>query len=130
MGRREHGVRRRRAAVRGGWHCGERRPRSGVRHALIESKGREPAANPRIALVAGGLDGGDRTVQSEGVADFPAGDALEDMQRTYYAAFPDGRDRLRWPGLVYVRVTPRWIRFSDFSVQPPAIVELFVGDEP
>jgi general stress protein 26 len=86
-------------------------------------------ANPRVALVAGGLDGSDRTVQYEGLADFPVGDALEDLQRTYYAAFPDGRDRLRWPGLVYVRVTPRWVRFSDFSVQPPVIVEFIVGDE-
>jgi general stress protein 26 len=85
--------------------------------------------NPRMSLVAGGLDGSDRTVQYEGVADFPAGDALDDLQRTYYGAFPDGRDRLRWPGLVYVRVTPRWIRFSDFSVQPPVIVESIFDDE-
>jgi general stress protein 26 len=85
-------------------------------------------ANPAIALVAGGLDGGARTVQYEGVADFPGGAALENMKRTYYAVFPDGPDRLLWPGLVYVRVTPRWIRFSDFSVQPPTIVEFRVGE--
>jgi hypothetical protein len=87
-------------------------------------------ANPKVSLVAGGLDGTARTIQYEGVADFPGGDALEDLKRTYYAAFPDGPDRLVWPGLVYVRVTPRWVRFSDFSIQPPAIVEFAVGDTP
>ena len=85
-------------------------------------------ADARVSLVIGGLDGSVRTVQYEGVADFPDGQALEDVKRVYYAAFPDGPDRLLWSGITYVRVRPRWIRFSDFSVQPPQIAE-FVFDD-
>ena len=35
----------------------------------------------------------------------------------------DGRDRLSWPGLTYVRVRPQWIRYSDFGQATPLIVE-------
>jgi hypothetical protein len=29
-----------------------------------------------------------------------------------------------WPGLIYVRVRPTWIRYSDYNVDPPQIVEV------
>ncbi|HTF55900.1 MAG TPA: pyridoxamine 5'-phosphate oxidase family protein [Planctomycetota bacterium] len=85
--------------------------------------------NPKIALVIGGLtEGNERTVQYEGVADEPHGAPLERLKEIYFARFPDGRDRLTWPGLVYVRVRPRWIRYSDFNRRPPEIVE-FKGEQ-
>jgi general stress protein 26 len=81
-------------------------------------------ANPRIALVIGGWNDADpRTVQYQGVADFPAGPALEELKKIYFAAFPDGPTRLSWPGITYVRVKPQWVRYSDFTVEPPAISE-------
>lgn len=81
--------------------------------------------NRRLALVIGGLDAGDeRTVQYEGVADEPSGEELERLKSVYYAVFPDGPSRLGWPGLVYVRVRPTWVRYSDYNVDPPEIVEL------
>jgi hypothetical protein len=81
-------------------------------------------ASPRVALVIGGWSAGDeRTVQYEGVADEPTGDELERLKRVYFAAWPDGPTRARWPGLVYVRVRPTWIRYSDFHQAPPVIVE-------
>lgn len=81
-------------------------------------------ANPRIALVIGGWNEGDpRTVQYEGLADFPQGAELEQLKQVYFAAFPDGPTRLSWPGITYVRVKPRWVRYSDFTVEPPAISE-------
>jgi|SRR5687768_13287533 len=80
--------------------------------------------NDRIALVIGGtLDGDERTVQYEGVADEPAGAELEALKRVYYAAWPDGPSRLGWPGLMYIRVQPTWIRYSNFGTTPPDIVE-------
>jgi general stress protein 26 len=80
--------------------------------------------NPRIAFVIGGLNHGDeRTVQYEGVADEPAGAELERLKAVYFAQFPDGRERQRWPGLVYVRARPTWIRYSDYNRAPPEIVE-------
>jgi general stress protein 26 len=84
---------------------------------------------PKIAFVIGGLDDGDeRTVQYEGVADEPAGEELDRLKRAYYAVFPDGPSRASWPGLIYVRVRPTWVRFSDYNVNPPEIVELAAGD--
>ena len=84
--------------------------------------------NSRIAFVIGGMNGGDeKTVQYEGIADEPAGPELERLKNHYFVRFPDGRDRLVWPGLTYVRVRPRWLRFSDYSRTPPEIVELTFG---
>jgi pyridoxine/pyridoxamine 5'-phosphate oxidase len=85
-------------------------------------------ANPSIALVMGGLMPGDeRTVQYEGVADEPDGAERERLTEAYYAVYPDGRDRLSWPGLTYFRVRPRWIRYSDFGQAPPLIAEFTGG---
>jgi general stress protein 26 len=84
--------------------------------------------NPRIAFVIGGTnDGDEKTVQYEGIADEPAGPELERLKEQYFVRFPDGRDRLAWPGLTYVRVRPRWLRFSDYSRTPPEIVEITFG---
>ncbi len=80
--------------------------------------------NPRIAFVVGGLtDGDERTVQYEGTADEPGGAELDRLKELYFLRFPGGRDRQDWPGLMYLRARPRWIRFSDFNRVPPEIVE-------
>ena len=81
--------------------------------------------NPMIAFVIGGtVEGDERTVQYEGIADEPTGSELGRLKKIYFNRFPDGPLRQTWPGLVYVRVRPSWIRFSDFNVVPPAIIEL------
>ena len=80
--------------------------------------------NSAVAFVIGGLaDGDERTVQYEGVADEPKGLELEQLQERYFLRFPDGRDRKHWPGIVYLRTRPSWLRFSDFNTAPPDIVE-------
>jgi len=80
--------------------------------------------NPNLAFVIGGLLPGDeRTVQYEGIADEPSGDELDRLKQVYYETYPDGPSRLRWPGLMYVRVRPTWVRYSDYNVDPPLIVE-------
>ena len=82
-------------------------------------------ANPRVAFVLGGLTPGDeRTVQYEGDADFPSGAELERLQEVYFEVWPNGRRRAKDPGLLYVRVRPTWIRFSDYNQYPPVIDEL------
>ncbi|HVZ39433.1 MAG TPA: pyridoxamine 5'-phosphate oxidase family protein [Candidatus Kapabacteria bacterium] len=83
--------------------------------------------NPAIALVIGGTAGGEeRTVQFEGVADEPEGAERDRLVGAYLQVYPDGTDRQAWPGLIYIRVRPTWIRYSDFSSNPPLIVE-FTG---
>jgi Pyridoxamine 5'-phosphate oxidase len=80
--------------------------------------------NARVALVIGGWnDSEPRTVQYEGVADFPTGAELDRLKQVYFAAFPDGPTRLSWPGITYVRVKPAWVRYSDFRSEPPVITE-------
>jgi hypothetical protein len=85
--------------------------------------------NSKVAFVIGGLDAGDeRTVQFEGEADEPTGTELERLKAVYYSAYPDGPGRVNWPGLIYVRVRPTWIRYSDYNVNPPQIIE-FRGED-
>lgn len=80
--------------------------------------------NSRLAFVIGGLIAGDeRSVQYEGVADEPSGDELERLKSLYYTVYPDGPRRLSWSGLIYIRVRPVWIRYSDYNANPPEIVE-------
>lgn len=80
--------------------------------------------NSKIAFVIGGITKGDeRTVQYEGVADEPSGAELERLKELYFVRFPDGRERQSWPGLVYVRARPTWIRYSDFNQAQEEIVE-------
>lgn len=87
-------------------------------------KVRNLGARPRAAFVIGGIQPPEeRTAQVEGIADEPAGEELERLKEIYYLVYPDGRLRLSWPGLVYVRVRPSWIRSSDFHSAPPHIVE-------
>jgi hypothetical protein len=81
-------------------------------------------ANPRIAFVIGGLLEADaRTVQYEGIADEPTGDERERIRELYFLRFPDGRDRLHWPGITHFRARPVWMRFSDYNQDPPVILE-------
>jgi hypothetical protein len=89
----------------------------------------------RIAVVfgaAGGYKSGshdERTLQYEGIADVPSGEELERVRETIYLKqFPDGRERMQWPHITYVRVRPVWLRYSNYNVNPPEIVELS-GDE-
>ena len=94
--------------------------------------------NPKIALVMGGLTApgmpgaaginDERTVQYEGIADEPSGPEPEQLKQVYYAAYPDGPSRLSWPGLIYVRVRPTWLRYSDYTLDPPAIIEYGAGE--
>jgi hypothetical protein len=78
-------------------------------------------ANPAASFVAGWA--GEVTVQFEGNAFQPSGAALARYQEIYFAAWPDGPERLNWPGIAYFVVRPRWIRYSDYDQRPPVIEE-------
>lgn len=82
-------------------------------------------ANPAIALVIGGTgDDANQTVQYEGVATEPSGEELERAKELYFSRFPDGPSREAWNGITYFVVRPAWLRYSDYSADPPVIVEL------
>ncbi len=79
-------------------------------------------ADPRVALVIGWDH--EQTAQIEGTADIPSGTELDACKQAYFEVWPDGREREKWPDIAYVRVRPRWLRFSDFGRAPPRIEEL------
>ena len=88
-------------------------------------KGQNLRRRAEIAFVIGSLEGNDeRTVQYEGRADEPTGPERARLTELYLGVFPDGRERQQWPGLTYIRATPTWLRYSDYNVDPPEIVEL------
>lgn len=85
-------------------------------------KARNLRRDPRASLVVWESE---CTVQLDGLADEPTGADLDRLREVYFAAYPDGRERLSWPGLTHFRIVPTWGRFSDFEASPaPLIVEV------
>jgi len=79
--------------------------------------------NRRVSLVIGWDD--ETTVQYEGEAEILGKDnAADNLRQLYYIAYPDGLERAEtWPGLVHIKVEPKWIRYSNFN-EPVTIEEL------
>lgn len=84
-------------------------------------------ANARVAVVMGWDDG--RTAQLEGVADEPVGAELQRLKDVYLRRFPDGHERAVLSDITYFRISPRWIRYSDFRTTPPIVVVFDSGLE-
>ncbi len=78
-------------------------------------------ARPQCSFVFGWT--GEQTAQYEGEAMEPHGAELQRCQAVYFRVWPDGPKRLSWPGIVYLLVRPKWIRYSDFDQNPPLIQE-------
>ncbi len=78
-------------------------------------------ANPAASFAVGWA--GEVTVQFEGHGFQPSGGALARYQEIYFAAWPECREHLSWPGIAYFVVRPRWIRYSDYDQRPPVIEE-------
>lgn len=68
--------------------------------------------DPRVAFMSWR---GEYTLQYEGIADEPDEFALRELLETYFAAVPESRGHQGWPGLIYMRVRPRWIRLSRYG---------------
>ena len=79
--------------------------------------------NPKVSLVIGWDN--ETTVQYEGTAVVLGNDnEAENFKAVYFQAFPDGQERAEtWPGLVHIKVTPAWLRYSNFN-EPQVIKEI------
>jgi hypothetical protein len=64
------------------------------------------------------------TVQFEGVAEELVGEDLANYKKTYFAKFPDGVEREKWPGITYFVVRPKWVRYCDYNPQSRRIEEM------
>ncbi len=83
--------------------------------------------DPRVSVTAWS---GERTVQLDGRADEPAGEARQRALDVYFGPFPDGRERLDWKGITHFRVVPYWVRWSDFEAKPGPVVVTFARQDP
>jgi general stress protein 26 len=86
--------------------------------------------NAKVALVIGWDD--DQTIQIEGLADEVAGPDLQRLKQIYSSTYPDYcRTRQLMKGLIYFRVRPKWMCYSDFRKNPASVitVNLVTGEE-
>jgi len=47
----------------------------------------------------------------------------------YFSAWLDRRERLDWPDLTHLVITPKCIRYSEYDPSPPASASAFSGYE-
>jgi hypothetical protein len=83
-------------------------------------KYRNLIANPAASVT---LWTGEATAQYEGIAEEPDGPERDRYREIYFESWPDGRERLGWPGITHLVIRPKWIRYTDFDRSPPQIEE-------
>jgi len=78
--------------------------------------------NSSVAVVIGWDN--ETTIQYEGLASEIISGEDGRLKEIYFEVYPDGRDRAKnWPGLVHFKITPKWIRYSNFN-EPMVIEEM------
>ncbi len=79
--------------------------------------------NPIVSAVIGWDDL--QTLQLEGHAELLDGTSLDDAKRYLATRSPDEFQwRQRVEGIVYIKITPTWMRYSDFRINPASILTL------
>ena len=77
-------------------------------------KYRNLSQNPLVAVVIGWDN--ETTMQYEGIATELTDADAEYYKEIYFEAYPDGRERAKtWLHIVHFKITPKWIRYSDFN---------------
>jgi hypothetical protein len=69
-------------------------------------------ADPRCSMV---IWEGEVTVQYEGIATEPEGEALTEAKGIYFPTWPSCVEHQNWPGITWFLITPLWIRYSDYD---------------
>ncbi len=72
--------------------------------------------NPRVSLVIGWDD--DISVQYEGIATELRGEELKKFQNIHITKLPKAKKFVEIDVIRYFKVIPKWIRYSDLSVNP------------
>jgi general stress protein 26 len=76
--------------------------------------------NPAVAVVVGWNN--ETTLQYEGLATELGRDEADHYKEIYFEVYPDGRERaVTWPDIVHFKITPTWIRYSNFN--DPVVIE-------
>ncbi|KKW44474.1 MAG: Pyridoxamine 5'-phosphate oxidase [Parcubacteria group bacterium GW2011_GWA2_56_7] len=79
--------------------------------------------NDKVAFVIGGWES-DITVQYEGLATIPEGEDLDRCKEYFFKKNPHAKKWETRPGIVFVKVAPTWIRYSDLGKDPWDVHEL------
>lgn len=77
--------------------------------------------NPKLAAVIGW--DGNITVQYEGTASQLSGTELDHYKKLYFAKNPDAQKWESEPGIMYFKVVPTWVRYSDLNATPWQVEE-------
>jgi general stress protein 26 len=81
---------------------------------------RNLAVNPASSLVIGGLNN-DPSVQLDGRSIIIPDSEVESAKSLVLSIHPELKDYLN-PSSKFIKFTPSWLRYSDFSQNPPEIV--------
>lgn len=76
----------------------------------------------RVAAVIGGQD--KLTIQYEGTAEELSGEDLQTYREYYFEQNPAAKHFARDDTQRYFRITPSWIRYTNYNQGPPEIFEL------
>lgn len=79
--------------------------------------------NNKVSIVVGGCKD-DPSVQIEGNAQILGEDEGKNAKEYILGIHPDWKDYFSSPTGKFIEVTATWARFSDFSKNPPEIIEL------
>lgn len=77
--------------------------------------------NPNVSLVIGWDE--NITVQYEGVASELFGEEKEKYQKIYWEKNPEAKRWATRERIVYFKISPKWIRYSDLNSHPWKIFE-------
>ena len=78
--------------------------------------------NPNVALVFD--DDKKTTVQYEGTASVLNGEELVRYKEIYFLKTPTSKKYEHQPLQIYLKVTPKWIRYTDYSTHSDEILEI------
>lgn len=78
--------------------------------------------NNNVSFTIGGDE--KETVQYEGKAIKLLGNELSKHKRIYYKKIPDAVKWAKEPGIIFFKITPIWIRYSDLSKFPWGVKEI------
>lgn len=77
--------------------------------------------NPNASLVIGWDK--NTTVQYEGLIEFSTDEQLLNLKEIYFTKTPEARKWEKTPGIIFVKVVPKWIKFTDLNKHPWDISE-------
>jgi len=79
-------------------------------------------ANPQASVVIGGLNS-DPSAQLDGQIKVLQGPSADEAKTIILSVHPDMAAYVNTPNTKFLAFTPVWLRYSDFSQNPPEIVE-------